>query len=572
MDMTKLGFLRKAWHLAAPYWFSEERWFARGLLALIIAINVGTVLIDVRLNSWRADFYNSLQDYDGNGFVRQCVIFFVWAAIWMGLAVYSTYLNQMLQIRWRRWLTRRYLDRYLANRAYYRIQLADSGTDNPDQRIADDLNLFCVGGLSLLLGLFSAVLSVVSFLIVLWAISGDLEVPLGAWGTFVVPSYLVWIAIVYAGIGTWLTIKIGRPLVGLNYFQQRYEADFRFSLVRLRENAESIAFYGGEPREREVFERRFGNVFGNFWSLMKRQKHLGWLTSGYAQAIVLVPYLAAAPRYFSKQIQLGEVQQIAGAFDQVQSALSFIVARYTDIAQWQAVIERLSGFEQRVVDVEAAAEREQPIAVTRAGEGVAVHGLELDLPDGTPLRRDVQLEARPGDPVLVTGRTGSGKSTLLRAVAGLWPFGKGNVRLGEGAAFFVPQKPYLPLGTLRDVLAYPASGTAIPEVQLEAALREVGLGSLAGRLDETDNWAQRLSLGEQQRLAFARLLLAKPSIVFLDEATSALDEAGEAELYRKLRDAPWRPTIVSVGHRGSLRGFHGKIVDFGSPEPAVAAS
>jgi putative ATP-binding cassette transporter len=478
----------------------------------------------------------------------------------------------MLQIRWRRWLTRRYLDRYLANRAYYRIQLADSGTDNPDQRIADDLNLFCVGGLSLLLGLFSAVLSVVSFLIVLWAISGDLEVPLGAWGTFVVPSYLVWIAIVYAGIGTWLTIKIGRPLVGLNYFQQRYEADFRFSLVRLRENAESIAFYGGEPREREIFERRFGNVFGNFWSLMKRQKHLGWLTSGYAQAIVLVPYLAAAPRYFSKQIQLGEVQQIAGAFDQVQSALSFIVARYTDIAQWQAVIERLSGFEQRVVDVEAAAERDQPIAVTRAGEGVAVHGLELDLPDGTPLRRDVQLEARPGDPVLVTGRTGSGKSTLLRAVAGLWPFGKGNVRLGEGAAFFVPQKPYLPLGTLRDVLAYPASGAAIPEAQLEAALRDVGLGGLAGRLDETDNWAQRLSLGEQQRLAFARLLLAKPSIVFLDEATSALDEAGEAELYRKLRDAPWRPTIVSVGHRSSLRGFHGKVVDFGSPEPAVAAS
>jgi putative ATP-binding cassette transporter len=570
MAVSRIGIIRKGLRLALPYWSSEEKWSARGLLAAIVAINVGTVMIDVRLNNWRADFYNALQNYDWDGFVHQCGVFFLWAAVWMGMAVYATYLNQMLQIRWRRWLTRRYLDRYLADRAYYRIQLTDKGTDNPDQRIAEDLNLFCMQGLSLLLGLFSATLSFVSFVVVLWTISGDLPLTLGSWGTVVIPSYLVWIALLYAGIGTWLTVRIGRPLVGLNYHQQRYEADFRFSLMRLRENAESIAFYGGESREREVFDRRFANAFANFWALMKKQKSLGWVTSGYAQAIVLLPYVCAAPRYFAHQIQLGEIQQIAGAFDQVQTALSFIVTRYTDIAQFQAVIERLEGFEQRMREVEGEARGRQPVALDRDGDGIEVSGLDLDFPDGRAMQRDVELAAEPGEGLLVSGRTGSGKSTLLRAIAGLWPFGRGRVRLAEGAAFFIPQKPYLPLGSLREVLAYPADGKSIPDERLRAALEEVGLGGLAESLDETDNWSQRLSLGEQQRLAFARIFLAEPSVVFLDEATSALDEAGEAALYRKLREAPWRPTVVSVGHRSSLRGFHEKVIDFGKAEAVPA--
>jgi putative ATP-binding cassette transporter len=571
MALSRIGIIRKGLRLALPYWSSEEKWSARGLLAAIVAINIGNVMIDVRLNNWRADFYNALQNYDWGGFIHQAGVFFLWASIWMGLAVYAVYLNQMLQIRWRRWLTRRYLDRYLANRAYYRLELTSHGTDNPDQRISQDLDLFCIQGLSLLLGLFSSTLSFVSFVVVLWTISGDLAVPLGAWGSIVIPSYLVWIALLYAGLGTWLTVRIGRPLVRLNYDQQRYEADFRFSLVRLRENAESVAFYGGEPREREIFEQRFGRVFGNFWALMKRQKNLGWLTSGYAQAIVIVPHICAAPRYFAKEIQLGELQQIAGAFDQVQTALSFIVSRYTDIAQFQSVIERLEGFEARVRQVETDAKAPQPVTVAREGKGIAVSGLELDFPDGRPMRRDVSLAAAPGEALLVSGRTGSGKSTLLRAIAGLWPFGRGRVRLGKGATFFIPQKPYLPLGTLRDVLAYPAEGGGISDEKLREALDEVGLSALADQLDETDNWSQRLSLGEQQRLAFARVFLAEPAIVFLDEATSALDEAGEAALYRKLRGAPWRPTIVSVGHRSSLRSFHEKVIDFGRPEEVAAS-
>jgi vitamin B12/bleomycin/antimicrobial peptide transport system ATP-binding/permease protein len=370
--------------------------------------------------------------------------------------------------------------------------------------------------------------------------------------------------ILYTIFGTWLTIRLGRPLVGLNFGQQRFEADLRFSLVRLRENTESVAFYGGEDREFAIFWDRFGRVFANFWAIMLRQRMLGFFTNGWGQAAVVFPYLVAAPRYFGEKLQLGAIQQIADAFLQLQGSLAYIVTSYTDIANWQSIIRRLTTFLDRMDEIEAAAQAAQPIAVTREGDGLAVEGLALDLPGGGHLRQGVDLAAGPGEAVLITGPTGAGKSTLLRAIAGLWPFGHGNVRLGAGRAFFLPQHSYIPLGSLRHALLYPDEGVGVTNGALAATLEQVGLGHFAPELDTVDNWAQRLSGGEQQRVAFARILLAEPATIFLDEATAALDEAGEAELYRFLRDLPWHPTIVSVGHRSTLRQFHDRVFDLGA--------
>jgi putative ATP-binding cassette transporter len=354
--------------------------------------------------------------------------------------------------------------------------------------------------------------------------------------------------------------------------QQRYEADFRFSLVRLREHAESVAFYGGEDREYGVFDSRFSRVVANWWDIILRRKKLSWFTSGYAQVAVIFPFLVAAPRYFGKEIQLGGLMQVISAFGSVQDSLSFIVSSYTEIAEYQSVVERLWGFRARVEAIADERQLPQPIAIERGGEGVDVAGLDLRLPGGELLREDIALAARQGDPVLITGPSGSGKSTLLRAIAGLWPFGRGRIRVGDGRALFLPQRPYLPLGTLADVLAYPGLARAHDPAELEAALKAVGLSYLVDRLDEEGIWAQRLSGGEQQRVGFARVLLVRPDIVFLDEATSALDEAAEAALYRLLRDAEWQPTIVSVGHHGTLRRFHEVVIDLGRFPVSEAAA
>jgi putative ATP-binding cassette transporter len=360
-------------------------------------------------------------------------------------------------------------------------------------------------------------------------------------------------------------------LARLIFDQQRYEADFRFSMVRLRENAESVAFYRGEEREYGVFDRRFTRVVANWWDIIRRRKRLTWLTASYGQVAVFVPMLAAMPQYFAKKIQLGGVMQVLSAFGSVQDSLSYIVSSYTEIAEYRSVVDRLSGFGGRIANIAAEQEKPQPIAIERGGEGVEVSGLSLNLPDGQGLRDEIALSAKAGQPVLITGPTGAGKSTLLRAIAGLWPFGRGRVRVGAGSMLFLPQRPYLPLGPLADALVYPGQASDERRGELEAALRAVGLIYLIEHLDERSNWAQRLSPGEQQRIGFARVLLARPEIVFLDEATSALDEAGEAALYRMLREADWRPTIVSVGHHGTLRRFHETIVDLGQRNVTEAA-
>jgi putative ATP-binding cassette transporter len=561
MRDTRRNITRAAWRLAKCYWTSEEKWSAWALLVGVIGLSLGNVYVGVRINEWNRSFYNALQSFDSEGLFRQLGIFCLLVVFSISMSVYGLYLSQMLQIRWRRWLTGRYLGAWLADQAYYLLELGGR-TDNPDQRIAEDLNQFTTYVLSLSIGLISSVVSLISFLVILWGLSGPADIALGSWATLHIPAYLVWAALLYAGIGTWLTVKIGQPLVPLNYARQRFEADFRFSLVRFRENAEGVAFSGGEPMELKLFKERFGSVFENFCQIMKRQRRLTWFTLGYAQVAVIFPVVVISPRYFLKQIGLGGLMQAVNAFSFVQNALSFIVNSYADIAAWQAVTERLGGFEERLEALHQGKRAARQIVLRRGGLGMAVNELDIDMPDGTALLRGVSFAPARGKAVLIAGPSGAGKSTLLRTIAGIWPYGRGEIRLGKGPILFVPQRPYLPLGTLASALRYPGIEKGAFSIQrLEAALEEVGLGALAAELDEVQNWSQRLSLGEQQRLAFARILLIEPVLLFLDEATSALDEVCEARLYGLLRTAPWWPTIVSVGHRSTLRGFHDQIID-----------
>ena len=560
MNSPPRQFLRDLWRLARPYWHSEEKTTARLLLAAIVALTLAMVYLSVQFNSWYNDFYNVLQEKRGDEFLGQMGRFMVLAVVYIVVAVYAVYLNQMLQIRWRRWLTDNTVAEWLRDRAYYRMQVAGSGADNPDQRIAEDMNLFVDDTLSLSLGLLNAVVTFVSFVGILWGLSGTLEFSAGGidWA---IPGYMVWVAVAYALVGSWLTHWLGRPLVGLNGDQQRFEADFRFGLARLRENTEGVALYRGEADELASFRERFGHVLGNWWRIMKRQKLLNFYTNGYSQLAVVFPFLVGAPRYFSGAIPLGGLMQISNAFGQVQGALSWFINAYAAFARWRASVERLTGFQAAIAAARASGTGDLQ---TLPGEGTAleVHLPELSLPDGRALLRDAAFSIAPGERVLLRGPSGSGKSTLFRALAGIWPHARGRVVQPRGfEPLFLPQRPYFPLGSLRQALAYPAPAGRFSDEELRAVLDDTGLGHLGARLDETGQWSQRLSGGEQQRVAVARALLLRPGWLFLDEATSSLDEDSERRLHALLLERLPGTALVSIAHRAEVARFHDRTLE-----------
>jgi vitamin B12/bleomycin/antimicrobial peptide transport system ATP-binding/permease protein len=553
--------LTTVWRISAPYFRSEDKWAGRVLLAAVIAIELAIVGINVLLNQWNSRFYNALQDRNWDNFVSEIIYFSVLATIFIVLAVYQLYLNQWLQIRWRRWMTSHYLGDWLHQANHYRMQLEGDAADNPDQRMTDDVKLFVDRTLNIGVGLLSSIVTLASFVAILWGLSN--EAPLHLFGQdYAIPGYLVWGALIYSVLGTILTHLIGWPLVGIDYRQQQYEADFRFNLVRVRENSEQIALLRGEDAERERLLVRFGRVVENWLAIMSRTKKLTAFTASYNQASVVFPYVLVAPAYFAQKIQLGGMMQTASAFSSVQGALSFFISIYRQMAEWQAVVNRLDGFEAGIVAARELATRDDRIHVVEAGDGaIDLKGLTLQLPNGTPLVNADGFRLRKGERTLMTGPSGSGKSTLFRAIAGIWPFGAGSITVPAGATLMMlPQRPYFPTGSLRGAVEYPAKEGTFTDLQISSALEQVGLPKLASRPGENGHWNRMLSLGEQQRLGLARALLHAPQYLFLDEATASLDEPSEAALYRLLEAKLPATTIVSIGHRSTLDAFHQRNV------------
>jgi putative ATP-binding cassette transporter len=549
--------LATVWRIASPYFRSEDRGPGLVLLAAVVAIELSIVGITVLLNEWNNRFYNALQDRNWDAFVYQLGYFCVLATAFILLAVYQLYLNQWLQIRWRRWLTATYLDHWLAAANHYRMQLLGDAADNPDQRISEDIRQFIDLTLNIGLQLLNSCVTLFSFMIILWSLSA--AAPLHLFGaTFNIPGYLLWAALIYAVIGTALTHLIGRALIALNFQQQRYEADFRFNLVRVRENSEQIALLEGERAERDRLLVRFGNVVANWYAIMTRQKKLTFFTAGYSQASVVFPFIMVSPAYFAKVIQLGGLMQTANAFGQVQNALSVFVNIYRNLAEWRAVVERLSGFDESIAAARAVAVA-PPVIALEPGEAAAVtlHDLAVRLPNGVPLVNADDIAISRGERVLVSGPSGAGKSTLFRALAGVWPFGSGTITVPKDARMMIlPQRPYFPIAPLAAAVAYPAEPGSFDAAQVAELIAAVGLPDLASRIEEEAHWNRLLSPGEQQRLGIARAILHAPDYLFLDEATASLDEAAEAALYRLLERQLAASTIVSIGHRATLAAFH----------------
>lgn len=554
-------FFKDVWRLSKPYFTqSDERWSAIRLLILILVSTVGLVYINLRITNWYNTFYNALQNYNSGAYWKLMGQFAVLAIIAIALNVYQTYLSQLLDLRWRRWLTGTFLSRYLNARTYYHMEVFKRGQDNPDQRIAEDLSSFAQATSSLSTGLLSSIANLTAFIGLLWVLSSKVIVPWGGVDHHI-PGFLVWVALAYAAAWTWMAARIGNPLIRLNYHQQRLQADFRFSLVRLRENSEGVALYGGEAKERAQFDHRFNHVYGNYRRLILMQKRFNWFTTYFNQFAIILPFLVAASAYFAKAVPLGFLMQISSAFGNVQNSFAYLATSYENLAQWHAVTDRLRGFLGFMEEVEAMQRAESHIH-RETGETLEVTNLTLRLPTGNIIVEDLNLCVKPSETLLITGRSGIGKSTLLRAIAGIWPFGEGYIILpGKGRSLFLPQKPYLPLGSLREALLYPSGSVKTPDTDLTQALESVGLPGLAPMIGEVQPWSHVLSLGEQQRVAFARVLLQRPEYLFLDEATSALDEPSESTLYELLSELLPDTAVISVGHRSTLFTFHARRLD-----------
>ncbi len=577
--MRGLGpFLRDAWFLARPYFRSEERGSAWLLLIVVVAMNLSLVGMQVVLSYWNNAFYNTLQTKDWNGFISLLFTYhgtesglvmpgFIYIAlVYITIAVYARYLQQWLSIRWRRWLTTRFVDEWLADQAYYRIGLRSAGvgvsdgTDNPDQRVSEDVRDFVSSTLSLGIDLLSNVVTILSFVGVLWGLSGPITL-LGV----TIPAYLVWIALIYAVLGTVVTHYVGRPLALLNFAQQRFEANFRFGLVRVRENTEGVALYGGEMEEKSGLLARFSDIFANFKAIMNRTKLLNSVVVGYSQVSGIFPIVVMAPRFFFGKLTLGALFQTVGAFSRVQGALSWVIESYATLADYRATTERLATFGRSIEAARASAAAGRSAGVSEAataGPDLVLDDVTLSLPDGATLLDHVRLDFPRGRNTVISGRSGTGKSTLFRAIAGIWPFAQGTIRRPSGTSLFLPQRPYIPLGTLRHAVCYPSAPGDFDDARVAAALHDAGLGVLAGALDDDAPWGQRLSGGEQQRLAVARALLLRPDWLFLDEATASLDPESEAALLHTLRERLPDTTMVSITHGPGAAEAEDRLVRF----------
>lgn len=547
-------FFRDLWYLTKSYWQSEEKKKAFFLLGCIIALTLGVVYMLVLLNQWNNSFYSALQNYDAKKIFDELIHFSWLAAIYILLAVYSYYLQQTLILNWRRWLTTRFIDIWLQNKTYYNLQMFGKDTDNPDQRISEDVRQFVEMTLSFGIGILKAFCTFASFVVILYNLSGSLSFTFMG-KTWTINGYMLWASLLYSVIGTYITHIVGRKLVKINFIQQKYEADFRFSMIRLRESAESVAFYRGEAQEGSVFKQRFKMLLDNFWKLVNKQKQLVFLNSGYSQIAIIFPFVVAMNRYLTKEVTLGGLMQVASAFGRVQDSLSYFVDMYSSIAQWQAVVMRLTCFGHHMHDVYQQAERFH-VERFAAADVVEVNNMQINLPDGKPLLENISFTLHPGHNVLIKGVSGSGKSTLLRAISGIWPFVDGKIFLPErDKLMFIPQKSYLPLGTLRAALNYPGN-KPIDDTELIYLMDLCQIGYLKDKLDLEADWSHVLSVGEQQRLAFVRAHIQQPQWLFLDEATSALDEDTEANMYSLLQERLQQTTVVSVGHRSTLNKYH----------------
>ena len=550
--------LKRVFTLAAPYFRSDEKWRARAMLLCIVALNLFYVYVAVLGNQWYGRFYDALQNKDSVVFWHEVGVFGWIAFANIAVQVLKFYVTQLLQLRWRAWMTRSYLSRWMADRTFYHLELAryagrnGQTPDNPDQRIQEDMQIFTSATMSLSMGLLNAVVTLLSFIGLLWGLSGNFSFTFHG-STHQIVGAMVWVALGYSIVGTVITHFIGRPLIGLNFRQQRYEADFRHHLVRVREYSEAIALDKGETVEREQLDLRFGDVLRNYLQLIKQQKNLVTFTSFFGQAAVIFPFLVAGQQYFGGAFQLGHLMQIGSAFGKVQESLSWFVDNYDSVAVWRATTDRLTSFDD---GMRAHAERDDGLQRSAAAL-LQTDDLAVALPNGTPLLAGAALAVKPGDSVLLQGPSGSGKSTLFRSFAGIWPFSKGRMEVPDNVAF-MPQRPYVPDGKLRDALTYPNPAADFGDDQLRQALTDALLPDLAARLDDSDAWSQKLSGGEQQRLAIARVLLKKPAWLFADEITSALDAQAEGVLYQRLSDTVKAAggAMVSIAHRAAVGDFH----------------
>ena len=558
-------FILGLFHLITPYWNSEEKKSARLYLAAIITLTIAAVYMTLLLNEWFNSFYSALQNYDSDAVYRGLLRFTGLAFAHIAFAVYSYYLQQRLALRWRKWMTKNYLAKWTGQQMYYRLEMFSQGTaDNPDQRISEDINLFTARTLSFMSGLLRSATTIVCFIFVLWNLSEILSFS-AAGQEFHIYGYLVWTALAYSVLGTWITHKVGHRLVSLNYLQQKLEADFRFSMVRLRETAESVAFYNGAAKEEAFLSNRFMTLLRNTLFIIKKQKQLSWLTNSYAQIAIIFPFVVAVPRYLSQNISLGGLMQIANCFGKVQDAMSYFVDVYASLAEWQSCAERLLSFDKHIAAIEKETEEKSGSLVREeTPDRLRLTDVTISVPamDENKRTREIISSAsctiKSGEHVILKGPSGSGKSTLLRTLAGFWPYVKGHISMpAPSEMMFIPQKPYIPMGTSAEAASYPLE-TADEEI-LSPLLVECGLSHLMEKTDTEADWSHILSLGEQQKLAFVRVFLRKPKWVFLDEATSAMDEETEEKMYRLLTALPGT-TVISIGHRSTLDKWHNRVL------------